>query len=131
MPLTFLKLISKIIIFTAKNISDIGQYICGHNTLKAHARAYHIYDKEFRPQQKGKIGIILTCFHYYRKYENDTTAPEVAFQYDCGWFGHPIFSKEGDYPKVMKDRIGDNSRLQGWPYSRLPTFSKEWVDYIR
>lgn len=31
-----------------------GDYIAGHNILKAHARAYHIYDKEFRYQQNGK-----------------------------------------------------------------------------
>lgn len=59
--------------------------------------------------------MILACFHYYNKYINDTNAAEVAFQYDCGWFGHPIFFKQGDYPKVMKDIIRDNSRLQGCP----------------
>lgn len=31
----------------------LGEYICSHNMLKAHAKAYHIYDKEFRAQQKG------------------------------------------------------------------------------
>lgn len=32
-----------------------GDYIAGHNILKAHARAYHVYDKEFRYQQNGRI----------------------------------------------------------------------------
>lgn len=32
----------------------IGEYICSHNLLKAHAEAYHIYDKEFKREQKGK-----------------------------------------------------------------------------
>ena len=31
-----------------------NSYIVGHSLLKAHAHAYHIYDKEFRPKQKGK-----------------------------------------------------------------------------
>lgn len=36
------------------NSSGIGEYLCGHNVLKAHARAWHIYNKEFREEQKGK-----------------------------------------------------------------------------
>ena len=31
----------------------IKPYIVAHNLLKAHAKAYHIYDKEFRKKQKG------------------------------------------------------------------------------
>lgn len=38
----------------ALNLSGIGEYVCMHNLLKAHAAAYHVYDKEFRPTQKGK-----------------------------------------------------------------------------
>lgn len=29
-------------------------YICAHQIIKAHAAAWHIYDKEFRQTQKGK-----------------------------------------------------------------------------
>lgn len=36
-----------------------SEYLCSHNILKAHAAAYHIYDKEFRPIQHGKISITL------------------------------------------------------------------------
>lgn len=36
------------------NESGIADYICGHNVLKAHAEAYHMYDKDFRAKQKGK-----------------------------------------------------------------------------
>lgn len=31
----------------------IGEYWCAHNVLKAHAEAWHIYDKRFRRKQKG------------------------------------------------------------------------------
>lgn len=41
--------------------SGIGDYLCMHNVLKAHARAYHVYDTEFRPTQKGNISITLDC----------------------------------------------------------------------
>lgn len=30
-------------------------YQCARNVIKAHAAAYHIYDKEFRATQKGKL----------------------------------------------------------------------------
>lgn len=36
------------------NSSGIGEYLCTHNLLKAHARAYHLYDEEFRSKQQGK-----------------------------------------------------------------------------
>ena len=107
------------------------EYLCGHNVLKAHAKVYHMYDKEFRQKQKGKIGIILPCTHYFSKNKNDTLTADIAFQFDCGWIAHPIFSRRGDYPKIMKDRIAENSKIEGWPRSRLPTFTQTEIKYIR
>lgn len=37
----------------ALNHHGIGEYLCTHYLLLSHARAYHIYDKEFRPKYKG------------------------------------------------------------------------------
>lgn len=34
-------------------------YVCIHNVLKAHARAYRIYEEEFKDEQKGQIGITI------------------------------------------------------------------------
>lgn len=36
------------------NSKGIGEYICSYNVLLAHAKAYRIYDTEFRSQQNGK-----------------------------------------------------------------------------
>lgn len=36
-------------------------YICAHNVIKSHARAFRIYDEEFRPSQNGQMGITLNC----------------------------------------------------------------------
>ncbi|XP_063993314.1 myrosinase 1-like [Diachasmimorpha longicaudata] len=108
-----------------------GSYLCLHNLLKAHARAYHIYDEEFRPSQKGQIGIVMPCRHNFPETEADSEAAKIAFEFDCGWSAHPIFSKEGDYPEVMKKRIRRNSELEGLPFSRLPKFTRYWIDMIR
>lgn len=114
-----------------KNMSGVGPYLCVHNMIKAHAKAYHIYNDEFRQSQKGKIGTVFPCGSNYPIYANDTESADISFQYECGWVGHTIFTDEGDYPAVMKERIAENSKLEGYSKSRLPEFTKEEIDYIR
>ena len=48
-----------------------------------------------------------------------------------GWFAHPIYSKTGDFPPVMRKKIEELSLEQGFKKSRLPTFSIEEIEYIR
>lgn len=35
------------------DLSGIADYICASNVLKSHASVYHLYDKIYRPSQKG------------------------------------------------------------------------------
>ncbi|XP_066592658.1 myrosinase 1-like [Prorops nasuta] len=114
-----------------KKILDIGKYICLQNILKAHATAYHIYDEEFRAKQGGKVGIVIPCPGMFPKTEQDTEATDTGYQYICGLVAHPIYSKNGDYPEVIKTRIGENSKLQGYAASRLPELSQRWIQYIK
>jgi beta-glucosidase/6-phospho-beta-glucosidase/beta-galactosidase len=39
--------------------SGVADYQCTHILLKAHAKAYHIYDEEFRAEQQGNISTFL------------------------------------------------------------------------
>jgi hypothetical protein len=48
-----------------------------------------------------------------------------------GLFAHPIFSYEGDYPEVVKARVGQNSKKEGFRNSRLSPFSLKEIDYIK
>lgn len=47
----------------ALDYPGIPSYLCGHNLLKAHAKVYHTYKKEFK-HQSGKLiySVILSCF---------------------------------------------------------------------
>lgn len=40
--------------------TGLGEYLCAHYNLLAHARVYHLYDREFRPTQKGIIFFYLS-----------------------------------------------------------------------
>ena len=44
------------------SFAGVGDYLAGHTILQAHARVYHLYDKEFRSTHKGKDNLIF-IFH--------------------------------------------------------------------
>nr|WIM01408.1 myrosinase 1-like protein [Limnephilus flavicornis] len=112
----------------------IGEYLCGHTILKAHARVYHLYNDTYKSTQKGRVGFTMDVNWHEPENPNSTAdleASERALQFIAGWFGHPIYSKEGDYPAVFKDRIASNSIVQGFSSSRLPVFTPDEVLYIK
>jgi len=37
----------------ALNMGGIGEYLCSHTLILAHAKAYHLYDDFYRPEQEG------------------------------------------------------------------------------
>nr|AAL40863.1 male-specific beta-glycosidase [Rhyparobia maderae] len=111
-----------------------GPYIASTNVLKAHARAYHMYDEEFRESQKGKISIapnIMWGLPVNVTSLDDWEATARYLLFYAGWFTDPIYGKDGDYPKVMRESIAENSKRQGFPKSRLPTFTEEEKNYIK
>ncbi|XP_077982368.1 cytosolic beta-glucosidase-like [Glandiceps talaboti] len=118
----------------APGIQGEGQavYIVAHNLIKSHARAWHIYDDEFRDEQNGVIGISFNSDFYEpndRDVNSDLESAERMQQFFLGWFAHPIYI--GDYPDIMKTRIEDLSEQQGFNESRLPEFTSEEIDYIK
>lgn len=114
-----------------KTLNGIGEYLCMHNVIKAHARAYRIYETEFKQIQKGDVGFLINLWAYMPKTPTDQNAADISFEFNVGWTMHPIYSKEGDYPAIMKTIIANKSKEQGYPRSRLPTFSPDEIKYIR
>ncbi|KAL4712888.1 hypothetical protein ACJJTC_011958 [Scirpophaga incertulas] len=112
-------------------IPGIAEYMCAKNLLVAHAKAYHIYDKEFRDKGAGVIGISISADWIEPETPKDTQAAFEALQFEWGQYAHPIFSEAGDFPPVMKERIAAKSAEQGFPRSRLPEFSKKEIEMLR
>ncbi|XP_046623558.1 myrosinase 1-like [Neodiprion virginianus] len=111
-----------------KLLTGVGTYLCGHNVLKAHAKTYRLYDEKFRDTQNGEVGIVLPLISFLPYNSSYLDAAETAFQFSCGWMAHPIYF--GDYPEIMKTRVALVSEYQGYPRSRLPEFSDEWIAII-
>ncbi|XP_071441900.1 myrosinase 1 isoform X2 [Hetaerina americana] len=111
----------------------IADYLAGHTMLKAHTLAYELYKREFQQEHEGKVGIALDASWLAPKSNSsaDKEASEQAMQFKLGWFAHPIFSKEGDYPPIMKTMIAAKSKNEGYARSRLPTFTPEWISRIK
>ncbi|CAH1647058.1 unnamed protein product [Spodoptera littoralis] len=112
----------------------IGEYLCSHYILLAHARVYHLYQREFKPYQNGMVGITLDAFWADPKDPNkpeDVEAAENYLQMHLGIYAHPIFSDFGDYPSFVRERVNNMSSLQGYSRSRLPYFSDDEIKMLR
>ncbi|XP_060595948.1 lactase/phlorizin hydrolase-like [Ruditapes philippinarum] len=109
--------------------ADVGGYIAAHNIIKSHAKAYRLYEKEFKNKHKlkGKIGFTVSVgwSEPYDMYNpDDLEASDRAIAFSFGWYAHPIYIN-GDYPEVMKKTIHEKSILQGYNKSRLPEFTDD------
>ncbi|KAM6983350.1 klotho [Tautogolabrus adspersus] len=104
-----------------KNDPDLP-FRVGHILLKAHAAAWHLYDRHYRPHQHGKLSMALAS-HWIKP---SRTRLESLRECQCsldhvlGWFARPLFV-DGDYPPCMKARLG----------SRLPSFTEEEREQVR
>lgn len=62
------------------NAHGIGEYLCGHNALKAHATAYHLYKNQYYDRFKGKVGLGCDSLFYY-SVDNDERVVDRAMQF--------------------------------------------------
>ncbi|XP_067660669.1 lactase-like protein isoform X2 [Haliotis asinina] len=112
------------------DFKDIGPYPVSFNVVRAHGKAYRLYDEKYRPTQKGRIGITLNCDWSQPKDPSNPADVEARlryFQIKIGLFTNPIFVN-GDYPEELKERISSRSEPGK---SRLPTFTEEEKAYLK
>lgn len=101
--------------------SGTEPYVVAHHQLLAHAEAVSLYRKKYQKFQGGKIGATLigTWFTPLNQTSSlDKPAAERAFDFTVGWFLDPLVY--GDYPKTMKEIIGD----------RLPRFTPQESELV-
>ncbi|KAG9532836.1 putative beta-glucosidase, partial [Aureobasidium melanogenum] len=96
--------------------SSTEPWLVGHNLLIAHGAAVKIYREEFKPSQKGQIGITLNgdwVEPWDPQDPKDLEACQRKLEFSIAWFADPVY--HGDYPQSMRKQLGD----------RLPKFTPE------
>ncbi|VDO21619.1 unnamed protein product [Heligmosomoides polygyrus] len=99
-------------------------YLAAHNMLRAHAKVYRMYEREFRATQRGRIGIVAggQWFLAVSDDPSDTAACQRAVEWGLNWMIEPVFGQNGDYPEAMKQAMNASEDEQG--FELLPKFSK-------
>ncbi|CAK1543621.1 unnamed protein product [Leptosia nina] len=110
----------------------LGSYMCNKNVLLAHARAWRIYDEEFRPEHHGKVSLtnqILWVQPYSEEYEE---LADLVMQMVAGLYSHPIYTRRrGMAPHSLEKQIAEKSAREGYKRSKLPAFTKEEIEFIK
>ena len=107
-------------VFAPGRLSNSEPYLAAHQLILAHGKSVKLYREKYA-YQKGQIGI--TNNGDWREpltdSDLDKQAAERALEFFLAWFADPVY--KGDYPQVMKDRLGH----------RLPVFSDKEKELIK
>nr|XP_022915568.1 myrosinase 1-like [Onthophagus taurus] len=108
-------------------------FLCAQTVLKAHARVYKLYDTRYKEKQGGRIGISLlsTWMEPTTQSESDNTISELAMEIELGWFAHPIFSKEGGYPKTVCKQLKYFNDENQMKYFKVPELTPEELEMVK
>jgi beta-glucosidase/6-phospho-beta-glucosidase/beta-galactosidase len=87
--------------------SGIDDYQAAHNLIRAHAKSYRLYHREFVLNQKGQVGITLNInwfepVNYTHPEHAEAANTRILFQ--GGWFANPILV-DGKYPDIMRQKV--------------------------
>ncbi|KAL8040531.1 hypothetical protein ABFX02_10G104500 [Erythranthe guttata] len=96
-------------------------YLVAHHLILAHAAAVEIYRRDYQEVQGGTIGVthVSKWFEPLTDTEEDKKAASRAVDFMWGWFVAPMVT--GDYPPVMRERLGN----------RLPVFTEEQKKLVK
>eukprot|EP00250_Pteridium_aquilinum_P006361 c16304_g1_i1 orf=285-1916(-) len=101
--------------------SQTEVYLVGHNLLLAHAKVYQLYKNKYKVHQQGICGFNPCHFGAapYSDKQDDKLATQRYLEFFSAWQIDPVVF--GDYPKSMRDAVGD----------RLPKFTKEESEELK
>ncbi|KOB66019.1 Uncharacterized protein OBRU01_21782, partial [Operophtera brumata] len=89
---------------------EVGSLLCSKHVLVAHAKAWRVYDEEFRAKYHGLL--ILYYYSYYLYFSCKAPA-------------------EGGWPPAVEKVIAAYSKKLGYPRSNLPSLSKEETELLK
>ncbi|XP_020137798.2 beta-klotho [Microcebus murinus] len=100
-------------------------YRAAHHLLLAHARAWRLYDRRFRPAQRGAVSLALHAD--WAEPANPFAAShrraaERLLQFELAWFAEPLFGS-GDYPPAARAHLAARAR-RGLAGAAPPRFSE-------
>lgn len=106
--------------FAPGRVSNAEPYLAGHNQILAHAKAVAVYRKKYA-HQGGQIGMANNCDWREPLTDSpqDKAAAQRALEFFLAWFADPLYF--GDYPAVMKERLGE----------RLPEFTEVEKELVK
>nr|AHZ59650.1 glycoside hydrolase family 1 [Phyllotreta striolata] len=114
------------------NQPGIANYMSTGCMVLAHAKAYEVYKRKFA-HQKGKVGLVVDA-RWYEPADSGKEhleAAEIAREFEVGMFLNPLYHPDGDFPEVVKRRVETVSKIEGYPESRLPSFTREEIDLMK
>ncbi|KAM3955838.1 myrosinase 1-like [Aphomia sociella] len=109
----------------------LAPYLCNKNILISHAKAWRIYDREFKPKYHGGVSITNHLVYYKSASEADDKLAELAMEFCTGRYSHPIYSEKGGWPPVIEELMAVISEKQGFTRSRLPAFTQEEIQLVK
>ncbi|XP_041985268.1 myrosinase 1-like [Aricia agestis] len=113
--------------------SGFGDYLCHKNVMLAHAKAYRLYEKEYKPKYQGSVGIALSL-NWADQLTNDTQnveATDLYREFTLDLYLHPILAKSGNHPAAVRKLVARRSQEQGYKKSRLPELSAAEVELLK
>ncbi|CAH0717625.1 unnamed protein product, partial [Brenthis ino] len=110
---------------------DIGNFQCIKNSMIAHAKAWRVYDEEFKKKFKGRVGMTNLLVDLKPATKEDELVTQLAVEFYSGLFTYPIYSKTGGWPSAIENLLAQNSKKKGYRQSRLPAFTDEEKEFVR
>ncbi|KAK0395157.1 hypothetical protein QR680_001144 [Steinernema hermaphroditum] len=93
-------------------------FLGSYHLLLAHGKASRLYKSTYQPHQHGMIGISLFVAWYEPEHPHngiEQMGAELLIASGFDLFMQPIFGPNGDFPQVIKNRVG----------SRLPNLTEK------